>query len=237
MIGDKFEKFIQIWKKDFVFDKTLNEQKCVDKEGSPIPWYTYPAIEYLSQFDYSKKKVFEFGCGNSSRFWAGRAETVTSVEDNPKFLEKWQKEFVEKNITIRFREEGEGYYNAILEDEALYDVIVIDGKNRSECAEMAMKRLAKGGIIILDDSDRINTSKEYVLATENLKKGDFIQVDFFGFCPMTVYPKTTSVFLSRDFSFQSKHEVQPIHAIGSIWQMKRAERKDFFRNLKEDSES
>lgn len=230
-MSEKFEKFMQIWKDDFVFDKTLDEQKCVDKDGNPIPWYTYPAIEYLSQFDYEDKNIFEFGCGNSSRFWAKRAKSVTPVEDNSKYLEKWQAEFDEKNIQIRFRQEGEAYYNAILEDENLYDVIVVDGKNREQCALMAMKRLAKGGIIILDDSDRINTSKEYILAVENLKAGNFIQVDFFGFCPMTVYPKTTSIFLSRDFDFKSKHEVQPIHAIGSIWNMKRADRKNFFRNL------
>ena len=31
-----------------------------------MPWYTYPVIEYLQQFDFSKLTVFEYGSGNSS---------------------------------------------------------------------------------------------------------------------------------------------------------------------------
>lgn len=235
MFSERFMKFIEIWQKEFIMDKTLDEKICVDKDGNPIPWYTFPAIEYLSQFDYSDKKIFEFGCGNSSRFWAARAKQVVSVEDNPTWLEKWKSEFTENNIEIRFHEEGETYYNAILEDESRYDIIVIDGKNRAECAITAMQRLAKGGVIIVDDSDRINTSKEYVKTAENLKKGNFIQVDFYGFCPMTTYSKTTTLYLSRDFSFESIYEVQPISGVGNIWHMKKSERKKLFRSLKEDN--
>ncbi|MDD4555849.1 MAG: class I SAM-dependent methyltransferase [Alphaproteobacteria bacterium] len=230
MFSEKFEKFIEIWLKDFAFAKTLDEKACVDASGNPIPWYTYPAIEYLSQFDFSGKKVFEFGCGNSSRWWANRVESVISVEDNPEWLEKWQKEFSEENIEIRLRDEGKEYYEAINEkSDELYDIIVVDGKKRAECAEVALKKLAKGGIVILDDSDRINTSKEYVMAVEHLKQGDFIQVDFYGFCPMTTYPKTTTLFLSRNVQLISKFEVQPISGIGNIWKLKKADRKHFFK--------
>lgn len=232
MFSERFNKFIQIWVDEFVMNKTIDEKVCVDKHGDPIPWYTFPAIEYLSQFDYRDKTVFEFGCGNSSRFWARRAKKVTSIEDNSSWLEKWQREFTEENIEIRCRDEGEAYYNAILEDDEKYDIIVVDGKNRAECAENAMKKLKAGGIIILDDSDRVNTSLEYVNAIDNLKKGNYIQVDFYGFCPMTTYGKNTTIFLSRDFNFKSKFEVQPIAGIGNIWTMKRNERKAFFREDK-----
>lgn len=234
MFSERFMKFIEIWQKEFVMDKTIDEKVCVDKDGNPIPWYTFPAIEYLSQFNYLGKKVFEFGCGNSSRFWAARADKVISVEDNIKWLDKWKEEFTEQNINILYREEGAEYYNAILETEDKYDIIVIDGKNRSECAENAMKRLADGGIIIVDDSDRINTSNEYVETMNNLKKGNFIQVDFYGFCPMTTYTKTTSLFLSRNFAFESLYEVQPISGTGNIWHMSRGERKKLFRFFKSD---
>lgn len=230
MFSERFMSFIGIWQKEFVMDKTLDEKVCVDKDGNPIPWYTFPAIDYLNQFSYAGKKIFEFGCGNSSRFWATRADRVISVEDNETWLEKWKSEFSEPNIEILYRSEGPDYYNAILENDDKYDIIVVDGKNRAECAENAMKRLADGGIIIVDDSDRINTSKEYVKAMENLKKGDFIQVDFYGFCPMTTYTKTTSLFLSRNVRFESLYEVQPISGTGNIWHLTRSERKKFFRS-------
>lgn len=183
-----------MWQKEFAIERTINEKICIDRDGNPIPWYTYPAIEYLSQFDVTDKDVFEFGCGNSSLFWADRARLVTSIEDNPDWLAKWQKSFNRPNLDIRWRDEGEGYYNAIFEDSKKYDIIVVDGKRRADCARTALKALNQGGIIILDDSDRINTSKEYADAVASLKNGNLIQVDFYGFCPMNVYTKTTSVF-------------------------------------------
>ena len=185
-----------MWQKEFAIERTINEKICIDRDGNPIPWYTYPAIEYLSQFDVTDKDVFEFGCGNSSLFWADRARLVTSIEDNPDWFAKWQKSFNRPNLDIRWRDEGEGYYNAIFEDSKKYDIIVVDGKRRADCARTALKALNQGGIIILDDSDRINTSKEYADAVASLKNGNLIQVDFYGFCPMNVYTKTTSVFLS-----------------------------------------
>ena len=93
----------------------------------------------------------------------------------------------------------------------------------------ALERLNKGGMIILDDSDRINTSKEYVDAVNNLKKGDLIQVDFYGFCPMNNYTKTTSVFFSRDFNFESLYKVQPINGWGNLWSKSRKDRKEFYK--------
>ena len=201
----------------------------MDKDGNPIPWYTYPAIEYLSQFDYSDKQVLEFGCGFSSLFWAKRAKQVTSIEDNLNWFDKWKKEFNEPNLDIRWRDEGEIYEAAAFEDDIKYDVIVVDGKRRADCARTALSCLNKGGMIILDDSDRINTSEEYVKAVNELKKGNLIQVDFYGFCPMNNYTKTTSLFLSRDFDFKSLYIVQPINGLGNLWGMGRKHRKEFFK--------
>lgn len=229
MYSEKFIKFIEMWQKEFAIERTINEKICIDRDGNPIPWYTYPAIEYLSQFDVTDKDVFEFGCGNSSLFWADRARLVTSIEDNPDWFAKWQKSFNRPNLDIRWRDEGEGYYNAIFEDGKKYDIIVVDGKRRADCARTALKALNQGGIIILDDSDRINISKEYADAVASLKNGNLIQVDFYGFCPMNVYTKTTSVFLSRDFNFQSLYSVQPINGFGNLWSMSRKDRKEFYK--------
>lgn len=230
MYSEKFQKFIDMWRKDFGIERTIDEKVCLDRDGNPIPWYTYPAIEYLSQFDYSQKKIFEFGCGNSSLFWARRAEKVVSIEDNLQWFEKWQGEFREENLDVRWRDEGEGYYNAIFEDGQQYDVIVIDGKRRADCARCAVRALAPGGLIILDDSDRINTSQEYKDAVAALREAGLLQVDFYGFCPMNCYTKATSLFFSRDFDFVSRHDVQPVNGWGNLWSMNRLARKSLFRS-------
>src|SRR5688572_10403591 len=50
--------------------------------GQPIPWYTYPAIEFIRQLDFSQSTVFEYGSGNSTMFWAASAARVISVEED-----------------------------------------------------------------------------------------------------------------------------------------------------------
>ena len=230
MYSEKFQKFIEMWQKDFAIERTIDEKVCVDRDGNPIPWYTYPAIEYLSQFDYAEKSIFEFGCGYSSLFWARRAKKVISIEDNPKWFDKWRSEFQEPNLEVKWRDEGEGYYNAIFEEGQKYDVIVVDGKRRADCARCAVQAMAENGVIILDDSDRINTSQEYKDAVAVLRAADLLQVDFYGFCPMNNYTKTTSLFLSRKFDFASRFEVQPINGWGNLWSMERRKRKALFKN-------
>ncbi len=231
MYSEKFKTFIDMWREEFAIERSIDEKVCVDKEGNPIPWYTYPAIEYLSQFDYSDKKIFEFGCAYSSLFWAKRAKQVISIEDNLNWFEKWKNEFNETNLDIRWRDEGEIYEQAIFENSEKYDVIVVDGKRRWQCCETAIKALADGGMIILDDSDRINTSQEYVKSVEILRSADLLQVDFYGFCPMNAYTKATSVFFTRNFSFESLYKVQPINGIGNLWSKSRKGRKELYKKL------
>ena len=108
---------------------------------------------------------------------------------------------------------------------------MIDGKRRAECASAAVRGLASGGMIILDDSDRINTSQEYVKAVDALQQADLIQVDFYGFCPMNNYTKTTSLFLSRNFHFDSLYKIQPINGWGNLWSMSRKGRKEFYKKF------
>lgn len=232
MYSEKFTKAIEMLQKEFALERSINEKLCQDKDGNPIPWYTYPAIEYLSQYDYQDKKVFEFGCGYSSAFWASRAKKVISVEDNPLWYNKWKQEFKQNNLEIKLREEGDIYEDAIFENtDEKYNIIVVDGKRRAECCKTAIMKLASGGIIILDDSDRINTSQEYIDSVKALKNANLIQVDFYGFCPMNSYTKCTSLFLSRDFNFQTKHPVQPINGLGNLWSMSRKQRKENYNKI------
>ncbi|HAJ60075.1 MAG TPA: hypothetical protein DCP31_13100, partial [Cyanobacteria bacterium UBA8543] len=79
---ERLLKTIDIVEFEYGHFLSCEQQMCVDKSGNPIPWYTYPAIEYLNQLDFTDKKIYEYGSGNSSLFWAKRAKYVTSVENN-----------------------------------------------------------------------------------------------------------------------------------------------------------
>lgn len=240
MYSERFRQFIEIWQRDFAIERSMNEKVCIDRDGKPLPWYTYPAIEYLSQFDYHDKIVFEFGAGSSSMYWAARARSVISVEDNPEWKHKLLHEFKADNWQLRYCESKDDYAAAVLADGAKYDVIIVDGKYRAACAANAVKCLAAGGIIILDDSDRVNTSDDYIAAVKILRAADLLQVDFYGFCPLNNFTKATSIFFSRDFAFKSVNPLQPCNGIGNIWSMSRKQRKEFFKKqdypLPEDDE-
>lgn len=57
-----------------------------------VPWITYPAYMQLTRIVKPKHKVFEFGCGASSLWWATRAAEVVGVDHDKAWIEKIMKE-------------------------------------------------------------------------------------------------------------------------------------------------
>jgi hypothetical protein len=47
---------------------TIRNWTCTDKNGEPVPWFTYPTIEYLNHLDLSECSVFEYGMGYSTLY-------------------------------------------------------------------------------------------------------------------------------------------------------------------------
>jgi hypothetical protein len=60
--------------------RSFEEGAAVDRDGKPLPWYTYPAIEFLQARVRPEMVIFEYGCGNSTLWWAKRVAEVVSVE-------------------------------------------------------------------------------------------------------------------------------------------------------------
>lgn len=175
--------------------RSIELGRAVDRAGRPLPWYTYGAIEYLRQFDFSQAMVFEFGAGNSSFFWAERAMKVVSVESEPGWFERVSSGSP-KNLEIRLRTDRDSYIGFLLEHKEDFDIIAIDGRWRNACIATAPAKLRKGGIIILDNSDR------YPAATEGLRQAGFFQIDFNGLGPVNQYAWTTSFFIRADSHLQ-----------------------------------
>jgi hypothetical protein len=50
--------------------------------GAPIPWYTYPAIDFLQQRSFENCDVLEFGSGQSTLWWSRRARSVLTIEED-----------------------------------------------------------------------------------------------------------------------------------------------------------
>ncbi len=203
---------------DYAHLASVQNKTCLDSSGSPIPWYTYPAVEYLKQLDFRDRTVFEFGSGNSTLFWAGVARRVVSVEDDA----AWHGRMLPRlpgNCELILETDLDEYPRAIARTGEPFDVIVVDGaargKTRLKCSRTALGQLREGGMIILDNSDWLPES------TRLLREGGLIQVDMTGFAPISSATSTTSFFLHRAFNFAPRGLRQPMPGPGAreqIWE-------------------
>ncbi|MBX3303317.1 MAG: class I SAM-dependent methyltransferase [Nitrospira sp.] len=190
--------------------RTICKWECIDADNAKIPWYTYPAIEYLNGIDFKKMTVFEYGSGNSSVYWASRAKFVYSVEHDKEWYEKI-KGAIADNQVIELCEDKSEYVNAITRLAGKADVIVIDGLYRMACAELVRDHLSEGGIVILDNADWHRATSRYLRHDLSL-----LQVDFHGFGPINPYTWTTSIFFARTACLQPLMDSQPQYSIAAI---------------------
>jgi hypothetical protein len=63
-----------------------------------LPWMTFPAISRLRDFLNPSMRVFEYGSGGSTVFFASRVQEVISVEHDQEWHRKLQKELKELNV-------------------------------------------------------------------------------------------------------------------------------------------
>jgi hypothetical protein len=68
------------------WDRSIVSHQAEDRDG-PVPWITYPALRMLERVVRPHFKVFEYGAGNSSLWWAARVDDVVSVEHDPAWAE------------------------------------------------------------------------------------------------------------------------------------------------------
>ena len=66
----------------------------------------------------------------------------------------------------------------------------MDGRDRVQCCYSAVNALSQEGILVLDDSERI----DYREAIDFLVKERFKKIDFWGISPGFFYRKCTTVF-------------------------------------------
>lgn len=197
-------KASEILEKEYGHFESYKQQSCI-KSSEIIPWITYPALEYISQIDFSDKTILEWGAGNSSIYFSKRFKHLTSVEHNKNWFMK-VKEFGLKNQNLIHADEN-NYLSVVQDLETNFDVVLIDAIMRDECVAIAPTILNDNGLIILDNSDR------HPDLCERLRKENFIQVDMHGFGPINNYTWTTTFFFTRMFDFKPIN-IQPAIPIG-----------------------
>jgi hypothetical protein len=160
----------------------------VDKNLNPVPWYSYSAMSFIDQRLKSNFRIFEYGTGYSTLYFAKRVSSVVSVEHDQLWASKIRKQ-LPINVTLIHRDLSDGYVDESL-SHGLFDIIAIDGRDRVKCSQIAEKSLNETGIIIWDNTER----ERYLPGINGLLLKGFRQIDFVGLIPIGTNLTTTSIF-------------------------------------------
>jgi hypothetical protein len=182
----------------------------VSRSGEPLPWYTYPCIEFLKFRNYANKTILEFGAGQSTMWWAQRASRVISLEADKLWLQKLQLE-VPSNVDLYLIPDSDSSscvnaVNAILSKSSIakFDVVIIDGVWRWHMIEIASQVVTEDGMIICDNAEGYGFC-------EGFRHRGFRRVDFFGNAPGVVLQHCTSIFFGcSSFAFDPSHPIPDI---------------------------
>lgn len=198
-------RIIRVINESYGNSRSKVEMRSVDASGNPIPWFTYPAIEYLSQFNLKKSSVFEWGCGASTEYFALKSKSVFSVENDRNWFEQVNAKNL-PNVHLVYAK-GTSYIQAIKKPRRKFDIIVIDGLFRDKCVDIAPKFLSLGGLIILDNAERHPRECKF------LRSKGFTEIDFMGFGPIADITWVTSLFFKGKMNIKPLG-IQPVIPIG-----------------------
>lgn len=160
-------------------------------DSHPMPWMYIKAVHFIEWhlLRTTSPKVFEWGGGTSTLWFAERSNKVITVENNIQWINTLHNRITElgiKNIELLVKEpinlksrnpfetawkefkgySFESYVNSIDAYDCLFDLILVDGYCRPECAKKALKKLNKNGILVFDNSSRERYKKFF----ENISK-------------------------------------------------------------------
>lgn len=135
-----------------------------EKQNKGEPWIPAKAVRALEGMLHSKMKGVEFGSGRSTVWYAKRLKSLVSIEDHEAWYTEVKKQLEttgSSNVEYLFKsslidDHGESEYCNYIDsfkNESL-DFIVVDGKHRDRVANKSIQKLASGGILLLDDSER-----------------------------------------------------------------------------------
>jgi len=131
--------------------------------GWAHPWIVADAAAWLEDFIRPNHRVFEWGSGGSTTWFAARAAEIITVEHDHAWASVLRSLGL-PNVTVLERPDDypafSQYAGAII-GEGMFDIILIDGADgydlgmvgsRFACAALASQHIAAGGVIVLDNA-------------------------------------------------------------------------------------
>lgn len=185
-----------------------------------LPWISFSAIRFLKKIVRPDMRVFEYGSGGSTLFWAHRVKEIVSVEHDKPWFDKLQQEIARQrigNVTYILAEASpdadfsrkdfiaprdyisgdvnykgmnfERYVKTIdAYPDGYFDIISVDGRARPSCVMHALKKLKRGGWLLID-----NTERKYYLSSFTFDAPDWQIRVFDGPVPYIYHFSATTV--------------------------------------------
>lgn len=176
----------------------------IAQDGSPVPWYSYPFLDFLADVDVSGWNVLEFGSGQSTLYWAARARRILAYEHNAQWLETLRPK-LPAHAEIRLFE-GEATLATLETLDWKPSLVVIDGCKRLACAKASLRVFGRHPLYVLENSDWLPKTAAF------LREQGLAEIRFKGFGPVNGYAWCTSLLvceesLSRLEAISAKCEV------------------------------
>lgn len=174
--------------------RSLREGASVDAQGAPLPWIAYPAIDLLARRVPRDCRVFEYGAGNSTRWWAARVDVLASVEHDRTWFEQLRGTLpptvrLDHVALVDGGDYGRHARTVAAELGQPWDLVVVDGRDRVHCLRESAEALSPRGVVLLDNSDR----PQYAPGLEHLRARGFRQLPLRGLAPLLDHVTETSV--------------------------------------------
>ncbi|MEP6794295.1 MAG: hypothetical protein ABJB16_08220 [Saprospiraceae bacterium] len=188
--------------------KSSFKNKSISRTGEPLPWYTYPMIDFLRTRLFVDKTILEFGGGQSTLWWATQAKRIISFEDDKDWFEILTKK-IPTNVELFYitkdsREKSLKEVSAILDQLAIpaFDIVIIDGLSREDMINVACSVVSPNGAILCDNAEGYGFY-------ESFKEREFKRIDFFGHAPGVIFPHCTSIYFRMNNFLFDPHLLIP----------------------------
>lgn len=118
------------------------------------PWISYDAQRLLAAFLREEPRtVLEFGSGQSTHWYAARAKALISIENDREWFAIVERQLAGMpNVSYRLAADRASYSSPDVARP--FDLVMIDGAWRDDCARFALECVAPDGVIYLDNSDK-----------------------------------------------------------------------------------
>jgi len=129
-----------------------------------VPWLTRQAVEILEDRLKPTDVGLEWGSGRSTLWFAQRISHLTSIEHNDHWYNRIKNLLREKDIEnvellfapLETKDGVQSQYIRVATElpKASLDFILIDGRIRDQCTELALQLIKPAGCLIIDDAAR-----------------------------------------------------------------------------------